>query len=207
MDEEGYQELIEFLEKATLLAADLERRCKDAAEQQQGSAMALAQVLHLVEANVKEVATAGKDELAQHAQTAVRQVLAQEIGGAAQSLDESAGRLRQLANQLQHEQSTIGMQMRILAWKSLLSIGAAAALALLGTGFVLWQNIQRIQRSNVDAEVMEALQHVTITSCDGRPCLKLAEGQPRWTKNKDYVLVDTSASTAAAPTPKSNRVK
>jgi hypothetical protein len=38
--------------------------------------------------------------------------------------------------------------------------------------------------------VLEALRHVTITACDGAPCIKLEDGLRRWGKNKDYVLVD-----------------
>ncbi|QDH71363.1 hypothetical protein [Marilutibacter alkalisoli] len=199
MQDAKYQELINFLEKAALLAADLERRCLDAAEQQQDSAKALVQTLHGVEGTLGEVVTAGKTELLQHAQAAVRQALAQEVGAATKAIGESANQLRQVSDQLKREQSAVGMRMRIMGWKSMIAIGAAAFLTVAGSSFVLWHNVKRTERLQVQAEVMQALQHVTVTSCDGRPCMKLEEGQPRWGKNQDYILVDTSTSGSAQP--------
>jgi hypothetical protein len=199
MEDEKYQELISFLEKATLLAADLEHRCLDAATQQQGSANALAQTAQQVEGNLDKIVTAGKTELLQHAQMAVRQALSQEVGMATKAIGESANQLRQMTDQLKREQSAIGLRMRVMGWKSMIAIGAAAFLALAGSGFVLSHNLKRIQQTQVQADVLEALQHVSVTSCGGRPCVKLEDGQPRWAKNRDYILVDTSAPGSGGP--------
>ena len=49
------------------------------------------------------------------------------------------------------------------------------------------------------AEVLEALRHVTITACDGAPCIKLEEGLRRWEKNGEYVLVDGAAAGGSEP--------
>lgn len=184
--------MIEFLEKATLLAADLEHRCANAAEQHARSAQELDQTLRNVEDDVGRIIAAGKDELAGHAADAIRQALAQEIGMATRAVSESAGELRKMSDQLKREQSAIGARMRVMGWKSIVAVGAAAFVTVAGSSFVVWNNAQRIQRTQVQAEVVEALRHVTVTSCDGRPCIKLAEGQLRWNKNADYLLVDTS---------------
>lgn len=199
MEDEKYREMISFLEKATLLAADLEHRCLEAATQQNSSANALTQTLQQVEGNLDRIVTAGKTELVQHAQMAVRQALAQEVGLATKAIGESANQLRQMSDQLKREQSAIGVRMRVMGWKSMIAIGAAAFLALTGSGFVLWNNIKRIERTQVEAEVLDALRHVAITSCDGRPCVKLEDSQARWAKNRDYILVDTSAPGSAQP--------
>ncbi|MCF7221675.1 hypothetical protein [Marilutibacter chinensis] len=199
MQDAKYNEMIDFLEKASLLAADLERRCIGAAEQQQSSARDLLQTLQRVETNLDQVVSAGKTELVQHAQSAVRQALAQEVGAATKAIGESASQLRQMSEQLKREQSAVGMRMRVMGWKTMIAVGAAAFLALAGTGFALWHNVKRIQRTQVQAEVLDALQHVTVTSCDGRPCMKLVDGQPRWSKNPDYVLVDTAPPGAGQP--------
>ena len=102
-----------------------------------------------------------------------------------------------MSDTLKGERSAVGGRMRVMGWKSMIAIGAAAFLALAGSGFVLWNNIKRIERTQVEAEVLDALRHVAITSCDGRPCVKLEDSQARWTKNQDYILVDTSASGSA----------
>ncbi|MNJ05262.1 hypothetical protein D3C73_1664690 [compost metagenome] len=50
----------------------------------------------------------------------------------------------------------------------------------------------------MDAQVLEALQQVSITSCDGRPCIKLEDGLQRWRKNDEYVLIEARANSAAS---------
>lgn len=63
---------------------------------------------------------------------------------------------------------------------------------------LLWQTQQRLQAAEarlaaaeVDAEVQEALRHVRITSCGGRPCVLLDRKQPTWqAKHGEYVLLD-----------------
>lgn len=194
-----YTGMIEFLEKATLLAADLERRCASAAEQHARSAQELEQTLRNVEGDLDRIVSAGKDELARHAADAVRQALAQEVGMATNAISASAADLRQMSEQLKREQFAVGARMRVMGWKTIIAVGTAALVTVLGSGFALWHNTQRIQRTQVQAEVVEALRHVTVTSCDGRPCIKLAAGQPRWDKNPDYLLVDTSPSQAQPP--------
>lgn len=193
MQASDYNGMIAFLEKATLLAADLERRCASAAEQHAASAQGLEQALQRVENDLGRIVASGKDELAEHAGVAIRKALAQEIGMATRAISESANELKMAGEQLRREQSAAGVRMRMMGWKTIVAVGAAALLTVAGSSFVVWNNAQRIQRTNVQAEVMEALSQVTVTSCDGRPCMKLAEGQARWDKNADYVLVDASS--------------
>ncbi|MGY1459225.1 MULTISPECIES: hypothetical protein [unclassified Luteimonas] len=193
MNATQYDEMVQFLEKATLLAATLERRCEDAAQQSSASARDLGLMLQRVEGEVGSIVSAGRDELLQHAETAVRQAIAREVGMATAAIGESARELQRAADQLGREQAMVGGRMRAMAWKSIVAVGAAAFLTIAGSSFIVWNNAQRIQHTQVQADVLEALRHVTVTSCDGRPCMKLAQGQPRWSKNADYILVDVSA--------------
>lgn len=194
-------QIVEFLEKATLLAATLETRCEEAATQQAGSARALEAALQRVEHDVGTIVGNGRDELARQVQAAVRQALVQEVGMATAALAESVTQLRQASEQLRREQVIVAGRMRMMGWKSMAAVGAAALLVLAGTGFVAWNNVQRIQATDVQAEVLEALAHVSVTSCDGRPCIRLAEGQPRWPRNHDYILVDVTAAGGTPATP------
>lgn len=198
-------EIVEFLEKATLLAANLERRCDQAVEQQAGSARALEQALQHVGNDLGTIVGTGRDELLRHAQAAVREALVQEVGMATAAIGESATQLRQASEHLRREQAITAERMRLMGWKSMVAVGTAALFTLAGTGFVAWNNVQRIQETRVRAEVLEALAHVTVTSCDGRPCIRLAEGQPRWSRNDDYILVDVAAPGSAAAAPASAR--
>lgn len=193
MNATQYEEMLQFLEKATLLAATLERRCDAAAEQHAAGARELAQTLQRVEAEMGGIVSAGKEELLKHAEHAVRQALAREVGMATGAIGESARQLQLAADQLGREQASVAGRMRAMGWKSIIVVAAAAILTVAGSSFIVWNNAQRIQRTQVQADVLEALRHVTVTSCDGRPCIRLVQGQPRWSKNPEYILVDASA--------------
>ncbi len=84
-------------------------------------------------------------------------------------------------------------RMRMLGLGTLGALAIASFCTIGATAYVASNNLKRAERANVDAQVLEALAHVAITSCDGTPCIKLAEGQARWTKNDDYILVDAPA--------------
>ncbi|MCD9031546.1 hypothetical protein LDO32_07370 [Luteimonas sp. Y-2-2-4F] len=185
----------DFVANAALLAAHLTQQCEQAAAQQQAAAEGLQRSGDAVRSAV----AAGKAELADHARQAVREGLSKEVGALTRSLDESGERLRRAAAELQREQDQIGRRMQALSWRSIISIGAAMLVVVAGTAFWAWQNVQRAERAQVRAEVLEALQQVAITSCDGRPCLKLEAGLPRWDRNEEYVLIDTSVAPPPGP--------
>jgi len=187
-------EMDDFVANAALLAAHLTQQCEKAVSEQQA---AVRDLRHSADALEDSVA-AGKLELQQHARGAIREALARELADASRSLEEAVDRLQQLGERLRVEQSSAGLRMRMLEWKSIASLSVAAAILVGGSAYAAWHNLQRAERAQVRAEVLEALRHVAITSCDGRPCVKLEDGLRRWTKNDEYVLVDTGASVEAA---------
>lgn len=184
----------DFVANAALLAGHLTRQCEKAGADQQAAATELQ---HSADA-VKHAVTAGKSELAQHARAAVREALALEVPAATRSVAEAGERFGAIADQLHREHASLGRRTRILGWTSIGLLAVTAVAVLAGTGYVARANMQRAERAEVRAEVLEALEQVAITSCDGRPCLKLEDGQRRWSRNDDYVLVDVDPS--AGPT-------
>lgn len=185
----------DFIANAALLAAHLSQQVDKSISDQQASTRDLRQTADAV----KQSVAAGQVELAQQARNAVREALAQEVPVATQALREVSERMKVIAQQLQAEQSSAGVRMRFLGWQSVASLFIAAVLIVGGTAYLARQNVQRAQAASATAEVMEAMKHVAITSCDGRPCIKLAEGQQRWARNDDYILVDDSAAAGATP--------
>lgn len=179
----------EFVANAALLAAHLTEQCNKAAAAQQTSAQELQASVIVVRKTIEE----GKREMSEQARGAVHDALAQEIPAATMSIGETATRLRQAADHLQREQAALSQRARFLGWKSLGVLSAACLVLVAGSGYAAWHNVQRAERAHVDAEVLEALQHVTITSCGGQPCIKLQDGLPRWQKNDQYVLIERSA--------------
>ena len=179
----------EFVANAALLAAHLTEQCNKAATTQQASAQELQASAIVVRKTIEE----GKREMIDQARSAVHDALAQEIPVATMSIGETATRLRQVADHLQREQAALSQQTRFLGWKSLGVLSAACLMLVAGSGYAAWHNVQRAERAQVDAEVLDALQHVSITSCGGQPCIKLQDGLRRWQKNDQYVLIESSA--------------
>lgn len=180
----------EFVANAALLAGHLTQQCERAAADQRAASASLEQAA----AEVGKGVAAGRAELAQTLRGAVRDALTAEVPSAVEAIAQSGDRLQLLADQLERSHAATAKRIQTLAMKAL-GATALASLAILGaTGYMAWTNVQRAERAQVRAEVMEALEHVTITACDGAPCIKLEDGAPRWSKNADYILVDTSAT-------------
>ena len=147
---------------------------------------------------VRKTIEEGKRELVEHAGSAVSSALSEKVPAATQAILDTAARLKQVTDRLQHEQAALERRLRFLGASTLGAIAVACLLLVAGTGYASWHNVQRSERAKVDAEVLEALQHVTITSCGGQPCIKLQDGLPRWQKNDQYVLIDTSVKQEGA---------
>lgn len=182
--------LEEFVASAALLAAHLTRQCEESISSQRKAADDLRRSTDAIGQRV----LGANAELQQQARGAIREALAEEIPAAARSLHDTAVQLQEMAAQLQREQAATSLRMRVLGWKTMLSLALAATVMLGGSAYAAWRNMQRVAQAQVQAEVMEALAQVTITSCDGQPCLKLEDGIPRWSKNDEYVLVQRTAA-------------
>lgn len=176
----------EFVANAALLAAHLKEQCERAAASQQSSADDLQGAAIVVRKTIEE----GKRELVERAGSAISTALAAKIPAATHDLLETSARLKQVTDRFQNEQAVLERRMRFLGTSTLSAIAVACAVLIAGTGYASWYNVKRAQRAHADAEVLSALQQVTITACDGAPCIKLEDGLRRWGKNKDYVLVD-----------------
>ena len=185
----------EFLANAALLAAHLKEQCERAAASQQSSADDLRGAAIVVRKTIEE----GKRELVEHAGSAVSTALAEKIPAATNDILETSARLKQVADRFQNEQAALECRMRFLGASNLSAIAVACAVLIAGTGYASWYNVKRAQRAHADAEVLDALRQVTITACDGIPCIKLEDGLRRWGKNRDYVLVERRKENSGEP--------
>ncbi|WP_139227356.1 MULTISPECIES: hypothetical protein [unclassified Pseudoxanthomonas] len=186
----------EFLANAALLAAHLKEQCERATASQQSSADDLRGAAIVVRRTIEE----GKRELVEHAGSAVSTALAEKIPAATNDILETSARLKQVTDRFHNEQAALERRMRLLGTSTLSAIAVACAVLIAGTGYASWYNVKRAQRAHADAEVLDALRQVTITACDGAPCIKLEDGLRRWGKNRDYVLVDGRKESSGEPT-------
>ena len=84
------------------------------------------------------------------------------------------------------------------AWTWTGALALAALLVLGGYGFLLLLTQQRLHAAQaradaieLQADVLAATRQVQITSCGGRPCIRLDTDTPRWSsKQGEFVLVD-----------------
>lgn len=186
----------EFVANAALLAAHLKEQCERAAASQQSSADDLQGAAIVVRRTIEEA----KRELVEHTGFAVSTALAEKIPAATHDILETSARLKQVTDRFQNEQAALERRMRFLGTSTLGAIAVACAVLIAGTGYASWHNVKRAQRSHADSEVLDALRQVTITACDGAPCIKLEDGLRRWGKNRDYVLVDGRKESNGEPT-------
>ncbi|MDH5831916.1 hypothetical protein QFW80_15455 [Luteimonas sp. M1R5S18] len=178
----------EFVANAALLAAHLGQQCERAGAR-------LQQTASHFERSVED----GRLSIAESTRAQVRASLAAEIPAALEALADGARQLQGVADRVQREQVLLEQRARWLGLKATGAVLLAALAVLAATGYVAWANLARAQDARVRGDVMQALAQVTITSCDGHPCLKLEDGLRRWAGNEAYVLVDTGADAAAAP--------
>ena len=187
-------QLEEFVASAALLAAHLTRQCEASIADQRSAADALQRSADAVGKGVLD----GHAGLRQQARLAIRQALADEIPAASRALQDSAARLQALVEQLRREQAGAALRMRLLGWKALGALALASVAIVGASGYTAAYNLRRAEQAQVRTEVLQALQHVAITSCDGDPCLRLEEGLARWAKNDEYVLVHREGAAAGA---------
>ncbi|MCD9007747.1 hypothetical protein LDO31_16210 [Luteimonas sp. XNQY3] len=177
----------DFVASAALLAAHLTQQCEQAAADQREAASALQEAA----AGVAEHTASGRDALLRATTTAVRNALTGQLDATTARADAAAQRLEHLIAHLDRTQAGLAARSRMLGGGALLAL-VLGAVALIGTSsYVAKFNLDRAERASVRADVLEALQQVAITACDGRPCIKLDDGLRRWPSNDDYVFVDT----------------
>lgn len=179
----------DFIANAALLAAHLTQQCERAGDVQREAASAL----HDAANDVAGRLMAGRDALLQATGSAVRDTLAAQLDATTSRADTTAGRLERLVDSLGQQHAGLAARTRWLAGGALLALALTAIAVTGATAYLARLNLERAERASVRAEVLEALQRVAITSCDGRPCLKLEDGLERWPSNDDYVFVDSSA--------------
>lgn len=92
----------------------------------------------------------------------------------------------------------------VRAWQML--AGLAGVGTLVFTAFLLLLNHvegrlrtanARVEAAELRADVYEAMRHLDITSCGGRPCIRVDKKSPKWKSgNAEYVLADGESAKA-----------
>ncbi len=141
---------------------------------------------------------------AREAQRAMQQAQAAQAGLAA-ARDAEEARLRQaMAQVLQEQQRQVAGALRPVVGRAWLGLGVLAAgfvLVYVGLLLMVRHEHARLQEARaradaaaVSAEVLQASRNVEITSCGGRPCIRIDRHTPTWkSQDGEFVLVDGKA--------------
>lgn len=101
----------------------------------------------------------------------------------------------------QEQQQRVEAAMRpaiFSAWQVFAALAGVFVLLFVGMLLLLHQGYERLEiaqaradAAEVKAEVQEASQHVEITSCGSRPCIRVDKDTPTWkSESGEYILVD-----------------
>ena len=132
---------------------------------------------------------------------ALQQAHAAQAGLAAEREAEEARLKQAMAQMFQEQQRQAANALRPVVGRAWLGLGAlAAGFVLVYVGLLvmvrhehaqLQEARARADAAAVSAEVLQASRHVEISSCGGRPCIRIDRDTPTWkSQGGEFVLVD-----------------
>jgi len=132
---------------------------------------------------------------------ALQQAHAAQAGLAAEREVEEARLKQAMAQMFQEQQRQAANALRPVVGRAWLGLGALAAgfvLVYVGLLVMVRHEQTRLQEARaradaaaVSAEVLQASRHVEISSCGGRPCIRIDRDTPTWkSQGGEFVLVD-----------------
>lgn len=201
MDAE-FQALVETAKKLAFLTESLERRSLAAVTDQEQAGRNLAHAVGTVRGDVERIVQGASQQIASVTRQSVDSSIADGTAKLQQAVATSSSKIsastQVLTESLEHARAIMSSQIKM-------AYGAiAGVIVLLSVGgfFLIWMEWQsyneakaRTAAAQVDAQTVEAFAQVGMTSCGGRPCIKLDAKSPRWGEKGDYILVDVSHST------------
>lgn len=203
MDEQSYAVLVQSTKQFALLAETLERNASATIQQQQQSTQYLQQTAE--RSNEQMQSTIGN--VGNQMKTLLQQAIDQTFAQGMQQFDAAAkavaADMRQAGESMQKDQAIMAANIKRLTWKLHAIAIASTLLLVVGGLMLLWQQSRlyeeakdRATAAAIDAEIAAAFRQANVTSCGGRPCVKLDSKARRWGQKGDYVLLDLAAGKA-----------
>lgn len=197
MDQNQYDALVETTKRFALLAETLERNASEAMEQQRRSAANLQQTASDAQTQLQATVRDAGNQL----ERILGQVVERGLAPGVQQFDAATRGLvrdmQQTGEAARGGQAQLAAGLQALLRKANALGWASVVLLILGGGGLLYYQSQlyrdareRTREAEIEARVAEAMKQAQVTSCGGRPCLKLDQKSPRWGKNGEYVLLD-----------------
>lgn len=196
MEPTALDALVDSTKRFALLAETLERNASETVQQQKQSTLALQQSVAEANQQIQSVVDRAGRQLEQLLAQAIDKALApgtQHFEKTAQAL---AGNLQQAADSARKQQEDMAAKLKYLLWKlNAVAIASVFILLLGGIALIHFQHQvyrdarDRAKAAEVEAKIAEAMKQAQVTSCGGRPCLKLDLKAQRWGSKGEYVLL------------------
>ncbi len=192
--------LIQTARQLALLTETLERRTEAAVRAQLDAGQELAQTVASVRHDTQQIIHGAGQQVTQSVRQGLDAALSQGTAKYDQAVAASTAKLDAACRVVSDTLDFTNSHARRHIWMTYGAI-LGALLLLIGGGFGLlwfeWQSYNearaRASAAQIDAETMQAYAQVGITSCGGRPCIRLDSKSPRWGDKGEYVLLEKIA--------------
>ena len=194
--------LIETTKQLTLLVQVLEQRSAEAIQEQQKAGHVLQDTIAAVRNDVSQMVHRSGTQVAQSAQHGVTSALSQGAKTYDQAVATTTAKLEAAGSAFQQAALTVSTSAHRKILAGYAAIVGAMILLILGGSFLLWLQRQayddaraQTAAAQVDADTAAAYAQVGVTSCGGRPCMKLDAQSPRWGSKGEYILLESGIKT------------
>jgi hypothetical protein len=184
-----------------LLAETLERRSAAAVSTQERSALDLHNAVSTARANIDQFLQSAHREIENSTRTSFDRILTERSADLNREVDIRTSQIRAATEAVDVTATVARSSMVKHLRMTYVSIAGATALLALGGGGLIWAEFAtykdataRAAAAKIQAEVYEAYLRVGLTSCGGKPCVRLDKKAPRWGNHGEYVLVDMKGS-------------
>ncbi len=192
----------ETIQKLALLTDALERRSAAAIQLQQQAEQSLKQAIADLRNDVAHLMQGSGQQVAQAAQQGVNSALNQSTVKYDQAITATTAKLDGAGRTFEQTALTVSAAAHRKILAGYAAIVGAMILLILGGSFLLWLQRQayddartQTAAAQVDADTAAAYAQVGVTSCGGRPCMKLDAQSPRWGSKGEYILLESGIKT------------
>ena len=156
-------ELLEAVSQTALVLQQLEARAAQAGGQSEQAAATLRRTADEVQRTLQQALREAGVQIAEQGREAAKNALNQPAQAFEQSLAQVTRKLVQATEQLNVSCVAASRRVRILSAGALFCIGLTGVILAGGSGYMIKQNMQRIEQTRVQAEVLEAMQRMPLT--------------------------------------------
>jgi hypothetical protein len=184
-----------------LLAETLERRSAVAISAQERSALDLHNAVSTARAYIDQFLQSAHRKIEDSTRSSFDRILTERSADLNREVDIRTAQI-QAATEAVDVTATVARSSMVKHLRmTYVSIAGSTALLALGGGCLIWAEFAtykdataRAAAAKVQAEIHEAYVRVGLTSCGGKPCVRLNKKAPRWGTHGEYVLVDMKGS-------------